>query len=287
MQKIKKNKWKINLFDVLMTLIPSVFILAISTVYFIQLNMHLNILIFLISPIFITYFVVRNARFATQYKWTDWLSIIQYSILFLIGFYTVLEYFQQKKLNPTVNAAVILCLTALILTFVLCIVLYCLLYKYERIVLSKRLYEKQIRVSHDIYRVCYQLLREIKNFMTFSYKLTSLPPQEKSARERLKKKYAQMLSVQKNILAKKQSEVDIYKFYLSKSLQEKLDQLFTMYHQLVTECPTAPEEIRRYELEIHRLHHDFEMSLHRELGVDFLYKEIQLAIKLNKKGSHR
>lgn len=287
MQKTKKSKWKLNLFDIMISLLPSLFILAISTVYFIQLKMHLNMLIFLISPIFITYFVIRNVKFATHYKWIDWISIIQYSILFLIGFYTVLEYFHKQNFTATVNAAIILSLTAFILTFILCIVLYCLLYKYERIVLSKRLYEKQIQISYNIYRECYQLFQEVKNFTSFSYKLTSLPPQEKSAQDKLQKKYAQMLSVQKNILAKKQAEVDVCKFYLSNSLQRKVDQLFKTYHRLLIDCPTAPEEIKQYEDEIQSLHQDFETSLHHELGVDFLYKEIQMAIKLNKKSRNK
>lgn len=279
----KKSKWKVNLIDWLIGLLPTLFILAISIFYFLQLNLNLNMLIFLISPIFITYFVIRRVRYGSHYQWIDWLSIIQYSILFIIGYYTVLEYFYAKKLNPIINAAIILTLTAFILTYVICIVSYSLLYKYERIALSKRLYEKQIEISYQIYRECYQLYQEVRNFTSFSYKLTSLPPQEKTAKEKLQKQYAQMLSAQKNSLAKKQAEVDVCKFYLSKQLQQKVNQLFQLYHQLLTDCPTAPEQIKQYEDAIQYLHLDFEQSLYHELGVDFLYKELQLAIKLNKK----
>lgn len=283
MQKKEKSKWRIDPFDILIGILPSLFVLAISVFYFIQLKMHLNMLVFFISPIFITYFVVRHIRMRTRYRWIDWLSIIQYSILFLIGFYSIMEYVQQRNFDPIINASIILSITAFILIYVICITLYCLLYKYERITLSKRLYEKQIDVASHIYRDCYQLYQEVKNFTSFSYKLTSLPPQEKSAKERLQKKYTQLLTVQKNILAKKQAEVEVCKFYLSKELQQKVNQIFQLYHQLFHDCPTEPEIIQKYEKAIQFVQKDFENSLHNELGVDFLYKEIQQAIKLNQK----
>lgn len=283
MQKNGKSKWRVDPFDILTGILPSLFVLAISIYYFTRLNMDLNMLVFFISPVFITYFVVRSVRMRTRNRWLDWLSIIQFSILFLIGFHAIMEYVQKQNFQPVINASIILSLTAFILTFVLCIALYCFLYKYERIALSKRLYEKQIDVAYHIYRDCYQLFQEVKNFISFSYKLTSLPPQEKSAKDQLQKKYTQLLSVQKNILAKKQAEVEVCKFYLSKPLQRKVNRIFQLYHQLFQDCPTEPEMIQQYEQAIQYMQKDLENSLHNELGVDFLYKEIQMVIKINKK----
>lgn len=282
MQKKGKNKWRIDSADIFIGLLPSLFVVAISVFYFIRLNMQLNMLLFFISPFFITYFVLRSARSKTRNRWIDWLSVFQYSILFLIGFYSIIEYMNQQNVEPIINASIILSITAFISTLALCITLYCLLYKYERISLSKRLYEKQIDVAYQIYRNCYQLYQEVKNFIAHSYKLTSVPPQEKAAHTKLQKQYAQLLSVQKNILAKKQAEIEICKFYLSNHLQQKVDQIFQLYQQLFDECPTEPEQIQKYEKAIQLAQKEFENSLHSELGVEFLYREMQEIIQANK-----
>lgn len=282
MQNKAKNKWRIDPVDLLIGIIPSLFVVAIATYYFIQLKMQLNMLLFFISPIFITYFVVRSIRTNTSKRWIDWLSIFQYSILFLIGFYSVINYMQKQNVKPIINASIILSLTAFMLLLMICITLYCTLDTYKRIILSKRLYEKQIDAAYQIYRDCYQLFQEVKNFISFSYKLTSLPPQETAAQQKLKKRYAQLLSVQKNILAKKQAEIEVCKFYLPKHLQQKLEQIFQLLHQLYSECPTEPEEIQQYEKVINAVQKEFENSLHRELGFEFLFNETQAIIRANK-----
>lgn len=278
MQK-KQIKWRFHSTDLLITILPSLFILAITIIYFVQLNLHLDMLVFLISPIFITYFVVRHVRLGSSYNWIDWLSIIQYSILFIIGFYSVCQYFQQLRFHPVVNAAIFLGLTGFILLYITCITLYCLLYKYERIVLSKQLYKKQIDISYEIYRECYQIYQEVKGFITFSYQVSAVQPNDQAGRDKITQQYRQMLIVQKNLLVKKQSQVYMNKFYLSQTLQIKIEALFAMYQRLFAECPTVPEEIKQFEDQITQLHDELEKAFSRELGVHYLYREIQLAIK--------
>lgn len=279
MPKKTTSRWGLDSTDLLITFLPSIFIVVITVIYFLNLQLNLDMLVFLISPIFITYFVIRNVRLGSQYNWLDWLSIVQYSILFIIGFYSVCNYFQQLHFHPVVNAAIFLGLVSLILVFIMCIAFYCFLYKYERIALSKQLYKKQLYIAHEVYKDCYQAFLEVKSFISFSYKLTAVPPQNNMAKDKLKQQYRQMLTVQKNLLAKKKNQIYTHKFYLSQILQSKIDQLFQSYQQLFVDCPTVPEEIQQFEIKIDRLHQELEQLLTQELGVDFLYKEIQLAIK--------
>lgn len=279
---MKKSKWNIDLLDVLLTFLPSLLILVMTIIYFIQLEIHLNVLTFIISPLFIAYFVIRNAKKGTQTPWMDWLSIGQFSILFLIGFYSVCQFIQQFNFSPIVNAAIFLSLTAFILLFIVLIVAYWFIYKVNRVTLSKHLYKKQVQISYDVYKECYQLFQEVKNFISFSYKITSVPPQERAMQDKIKQKYHQLLAVQKNIFAKKQAQVDTCKFYLSRPLQKKIEQLFQLYQQLFTECPTLPEEIKRFEDELYRLQSELEDCFTRELGVDTFHREIQLAIRKTK-----